>query len=224
MKPKFFRMLTASVLSLAVVVSSASTMVYAAGETYYLGGQAMTVKEDDMFGLAFKGLMPGDNKNTTVSLVNHSGYAQNVSLMAVAQTDEAKTLIDQVEMKVRLNGALLYWGNAAGDATIAESDAAYDDMHGWMTLGRFNNGASAALQIEVSVPESLGNEYQQMLDQVVWKLHTERIYDGGSDDGDDGDDGDEGSSTPTAQALVTIPESPVPLKDLPKTGGALEVR
>ncbi len=221
MKPKLFRMLTASALSLALVVSSASTMVFAAGETYYLGDTAMTVQENDMFGLAFKGLMPGDEKSTTVSLVNHSGFAQNVSLMAEAQTEEAQTLIDLVQMKVRLNGALLYWGNVAGDAVIAESDAAYDDMHDWMSLGRFNNGASAPLEIELIVPETLGNDFQSIMDQVVWRLHTERIntyVDGGDDDGDDGDE-----FILTPATLTEIPETPTPLADLPKTGGSLEI-
>jgi hypothetical protein len=165
MKPNIFRILTASVLSLAVVVSSASTMVFAAGETYYLGDTAMTVQENDMFGLAFKGLMPGDEKSTTVSLVNHSGFAQNVSLMAEAQTEEAQTLIDLVQMKVR-HGACTT-GQRGRRRGQRGSGAAYDDKHDWMSLGPLKQRCSAPLEIELMIQETLGNEFQSIMDQVV---------------------------------------------------------
>jgi hypothetical protein len=63
MKPNILRRITASVLSLAVVVLSASTTVFATGDTYLLGGETQTVQEGDLFGTAFKGLMPGDDKS-----------------------------------------------------------------------------------------------------------------------------------------------------------------
>jgi hypothetical protein len=201
------------------VVLSASTTVFATGDTYLLGGETQTVQEGDLFGTAFKGLMPGDDKTLEITLTNRSGFTQDVFLMAQAETEEAETLIDLLEMKLRLNGALLYWGNVAGAATIAESDAAHDDMYGWMALGRFTNGSSAALEVEIIVPTSLGNEFQAVMDSVVWTLHSERVHENDPDDPDeediwgDDDDGDE---------LVTIEDFPVPLADLPKTGGALE--
>jgi hypothetical protein len=33
-------------------------------------------------------------------------------------------------------------------------------------------GASAPIEIELLVPETLGNDFQSIMDQDVWRLHT----------------------------------------------------
>lgn len=213
---------TAALLSMAAVIFSASSTALAADATYVFDGADVEVAADDLFGTALKGLMPGDVRTLDITLQNNSGSAQDVYLSAEAKGENPLT--GAVEMKLWLNNALIYWGNVAGEPVEGLSGAGYADMYGWMTLGRFSSGAGVTLRVEISVPGELGNDYQNIMDHVVWKLRTQTINtsSGGGGGGGGGVSNKGFGSSQTPAELFTIEDEPVPLGDLPKTGGSLD--
>ena len=174
-------------LSLLLLVSLAAT-VFAAPAITFRGFSAgfdfepgSEYTETDLFG-SFKGVMPGDVLEETITFTNSAQDCDFVNLYMRAETHDeqgnplseavaasgetAATMSDflsQLSMRVWNGSELLY------DASPNELNGLRDNV----LLGTFRTGETAALRVELSVPAELGNEYAERVGEVDWIFHVE---------------------------------------------------
>lgn len=160
--------------------------------------------EDKFFELTTMG--PGDgtdsditpnDERSTIKITN--GYSQRFEVLLIAKRDmaieiQSPDLYDQLMLEV------VYRGET--DQTSIKGYAKDE-----MSLGFFEPGESQIMNLKVSLPEELGNEYQGKKAGVIWSFRAEIPEPGpgpgpGPDDDDDEDDEDEPE---------VVPEEPVPL-------------
>lgn len=157
------------------------SIIYKGGAEKYIYDPAMTdFTSTDMFNSGFKGAMPGDTLTGAVGVGNLKSGNYDVKLyMKALPHDEENPLnfdvsieqnndfLSQLQLKItnRQNGAVIF------DGTAAETDGLSD----WVLLGTFSKGKGTILDIELTIPIELGNEYAGCLGEVDWIFLAEEI-------------------------------------------------
>ena len=168
---------------------------------------------------------PNDEKST-IKITN--GYSQRFEVLLIAKRDmaieiQSPDLYDQLMLEV------VYRGET--DQTSIKGYAKDE-----MSLGFFEPGESQIMNLKVSLPEELGNEYQGKKAGVIWSFRAE-IPDTPppppppppppDDDDDDEDEPEDVPEEPVPLAVVEpapeeiIPEETVPLA-VPEVEEAIE--
>lgn len=155
----------------------------------------------------FKKLVPGDVKKQTIAINNTAGTGVEVYLRAedVAQVlarSELKPLVDCLSVKIVYNRTsaaetVLYEGPLSGNSNLAGAKNMKQDIY----LGSYYKGTQGTLDVTLTVPSELGNEYANAEAKINWIFTFKEI-----DDDDDDDD------------WSVIDKD---LGTLPKTGGQL---
>ncbi len=167
--------------------------------------------------------MPGDVQDQGVLLQNHSGdqltfyLKANPSQLGDSDADESsQALLQQLKLEVRYHevasdgeivrpGELIYQGPASGQwKTVSLRD--------YISLGTLDARKRAALQIGISVPTSLGNEYQNAMAAMDWSFYCVV-----NETSDSGSGGNGGSSSGHSSGTVEILEGGLPAS-LPDSG------
>ena len=130
----------------------------------------------------FKNMMPGDSRTQTVVVKNdYKGFDSiNVYMRAVLHGDEnplsesvaASETVDsmhdflkQFSMIVRLNGRVIY----------SASPDELDGLASNVFLGNIAYGETVKLDVELSLPETVGNEYANRVGEVDWVFTVEEV-------------------------------------------------
>ena len=140
-------------------------------------GSAYT--ETDLFG-GFHDMMPGDSRTETVEFRNEAkdcdyvtlylravphdaaGNPLSPALKAAGETEaSADAFLAALTLQVRVDGSVVYDGpaNAGLEAPVA--------------LGTFRTGETGAVEVALSMPKELGNEYAGRLGEIDWVFHAE---------------------------------------------------
>lgn len=226
---KFFK--TASTLVLAAALClNFSPVAFAAGSSVsfkdyeevfvFMGGTRYAAT--DLFG-GLKGIMPGDELRQVVSVGNDHANEVNIYLRAVPHGEDnplvydeefeaqdgkdqsgeenmrdetVDTMLDflaQLEMAINWNGSAIYEGPVppAGGPEDA------------VLLGSFAPGESKDLEVVLSVPIEMGNDYMNRVGEVDWVFTVEEL---------------DSEDPPTPPTPPTPPEDPEPNPGDPTPG------
>lgn len=212
------RRLTAVLLGLVFCVSVMGAAMAAPGDpdgkTITLveqdGGAAFTFSGDNDLFDDFKGVLPGDSLDQTITVAasGRNDYPYNIYLYArvcdkpgqdghPAVIQPAEDFLDHLTIEVSRNGSVLGDGTNLGDGTGKSG----------VLLGEFHPGESLDLDVKLTVDIQMGNEFQNAAAYIDWVFFAEQT---GTEDGYEtprpspSDGG--GESTPP----VDITDPPVP--------------
>ena len=200
MKMTFHKRLTAGLTAILMACSvnafavcadvPVSTVKYTGSET----GGKVELSSDDFFA-ASKDMMPGDTSHQQVTFQNRGKADIRIYLRAeyVALGDEAQDAVardmvfNQLDMKLTYptteNGQVvtktIYEGKLSGAVDkygVSLTDTEQNSGRGYV-LGRLSQNANMEMNVEITIPEELGNLYQNAVAKVKWIFIVEDLYD-----------------------------------------------
>lgn len=192
------------VLSLAMAVSAAgSSVTYKGNGDFFVVEPGSVYTDTDMFE-NFKGVMPGDVLEETITIKNeykgcdyikvsirgllHDGDGNPISpkvleeLKADQRNEELTELeymhdfLDRLELKVMQGNKLIYKGYPS-----SLDDGLRDDVY----LGSLRYGKSMTLDVTLKVPIELSNEYADRIGEVDWVFVISEFDDEDAKTGDE---------------------------------------
>ena len=199
----------------------------------------------DLF-TAFKKVMPGDELSQTIYIQNgwDSKDYIRLSMMAVLHDEEGNPISEDVMKALKaderneLESELAYMHDflhqltltvKAGEETIYEGHPdeltkGFEDGEAY-SFGKIRSGNTVKLDVTLSVPAELGNEYAGRIGEVDWKF----IWSGHNDPRPDPDPKPEPKPDPEPEPeeppVIIIPDPEIPLAppdepipEAPKTG------
>lgn len=209
---RFMKKISILALALVMVVGMSVTSFAAEASVKYEGDADQFVflpgsaySPTDLF-TDFKGVMPGDTlmQHIEVRNVTDDEYKVVLYMKALGASDlvdqdgnvivtkeESTELLKELTLKVTPIGGQDYYFNAFANET--------DGLTDWVCLGEFYKGGNVTLQVDLEVPITLGNDFQQRIGALQWTFKAVEIPAGdnpnenpeeepGNDDGGDGDD------------------------------------
>lgn len=183
---KLFKSLSV-VLVAFVMVLGLSSNVYAADNTlvysgkeegFGFGGSEYTPTD---FFHNFKGVMPGDELDENVSILNDASDCSEIKVYIknIVHDENGNPLSPNVDLEedneVTMNDFLnqLTMTITSGGNTIYSGSAYIQGMNEYIYLGTLQKGESLDLNIHLSVPIELANEYAYRVGEVDWSFVSE---------------------------------------------------
>ena len=160
----------------------------------------------------FKGVMPGDKltEEITIENKNKDFYYIKVYLRAIVHDEVGNPLSQSVtasgETVVSMQDFLAQLSMQVKKGTDLIFDASPDELDGLaanVLLGRLRRGESLKLDVVLTVPIDLGNEYANRVGEVDWVFTVEGFNDPVPTDTT------EPTEPPTDESEITKPPSPV---------------
>lgn len=157
-------------MAMAVVVFAASSVAFA-GEVSYEGqadgfvlSPGSSSSPTDLF-TNFNNVVPGDTLTDTVDVVNNGDQEARLYMRAMGGY-EGNDFLSQMNLKVTQRG-----GNDLFDAPADQMDG----LEEWVLLGDMSPGAKATLDLQLTVPLEMDNEYQDALGKLGWEFKVEEM-------------------------------------------------
>ena len=153
------------VLLSVLLLSSFSLTAFADSMVTWKGSTEQFVTstgDSDLFD-EFKNAMPGDTLTQTIRIRNLDKDKKSiyVYLRALGADAEGQALLAKLHLKVaQRNGSTLYDGPADQSGTLA----------GWRELGTLKYGDQATLDVTLTIPFELENQYQTAMGKVNWQI------------------------------------------------------
>ena len=172
---KFMR--TALILVLAMVCLA--TTALAAGSTVTYSGNSgnFVFAPEDLFA-DFKGVMPGDSLTDEIVIKNKANNKVdvNIYIRALGAT-EGEDFLNQMKLTVvnKSNGKTMFDAQANEVAQLSV----------WKTIGTFKSGSEAKLEVTLTVPIEMGNEFQDAVGELQWEFRVEEYPVQGPSTGDE---------------------------------------
>ena len=113
----------------------------------------------------FKNIMPGDEITETIEVINNSNNRKKVKIYmkALGSQNGSDAFLSQLHLTVKEGGKVLF--NSAANRT--------DQLSNWVLLGEFNYGDKKTLDLTLSVPIELNNDYQNAIGYLSWSFKVE---------------------------------------------------
>ncbi len=195
MKKNKFRRIAAISLTVVMLLGCSVMSVFAADGSEevapdrtvtYSGGSeeqtSLTISQQDFF-VNSKDLMPGEPGRTQTVRIENAG-SENVKVWLKSESVEGLTqqqqeLLNSLPMKITAhmqNGdkTVLYDGTTAGALVKNGTGDLTVEEHG-VSLGWLETGNYATLEVVISAPVTIGNEFQSMNSMVDWVFVVEGI-------------------------------------------------
>lgn len=220
-KTLFSLMLTLVVVfGLTVTAFADGTVIYVGDEESFTFSEGSEYSPTDLFD-SFKNLMPGDKLSQKVVVVNDGkeGYTTKIYMKALGPTDiedgtevgngedtdgfENKTVYQKVLSQLQLT-VVVDDGRELFDATADQVDGLYD----WVLLESLRPGEEVTLDLTLTVPLEMGNEFQDVAGYLDWAFKVEEIKDPEPTP----------TPTPTPEPTPEPTPTPTPVPVTPDTG------
>lgn len=115
----------------------------------------------------FKGVMPGDTLTQFIDIKNQElGGKVTLYVRAKAPQAAATQFLGKLQLQVKLEGEKLLF-SAPADATAGLTD--------WVCLGTFYAGGTTRLDLTLSVPIDLDDEFQHAQGSVIWEFRADEL-------------------------------------------------
>ena len=175
---KIICLLASLILVMATTATSfAGTVTYKGQAEKFLFEPGSEYSKTDLFGDQFKGVMPGDTITDTVTVRNEASDKVNVELFmralgatdlqnpedGIADVEQEKSAKFLKEMKLKViheDGTVLF--DAAANETAQLTD--------WVKLGDFKSGTEIDLNIQLTVPIEMGDDFQSAIGALDWQF------------------------------------------------------
>ena len=165
-------------LIVCILALSTALSVYAAdGKVTYSGNAGKFVFEPgsehsltDLFP-NFKDIMPGDTLTQKITVKNHADNKVKVKIYmrSPGAHKDSVAFLSQLRLMVQKSekNQMAYMFDAAADKTAQLTD--------WVCLGTLYSGGEVNLDVTLSVPEELGNLFQNRIGYLDWEFMIEEF-------------------------------------------------
>lgn len=164
-------------ITLALLLSSTVTVFAADGKVTYSGNAGNFVFEPgsdhsltDLFP-NFKGVMPGDSLTQKITVKNDADNKVKVKIYmrSLGAHEESAEFLSQLGLKVAKSkeNKMAYMFDAAADETAQLTD--------WVCLGTLYSGGEVNLDVTLTVPVELPNEFQNQIGYLDWEFMIEEF-------------------------------------------------
>ena len=165
---RFIKLITSLTFALILVCSMSAGAFAAESSVEYEGKAQEFIFEPgsehsptDLF-TDFKGVMPGDELNQTIRVKNDGAADVNVEIFIKAEgAVEDEEFLSQMNLIVTAPEEKELF-NAPADETGGLTD--------WVSLGTFKKGADTEIEAALSVPVTMGNDFQDRIGKLNWKF------------------------------------------------------
>ena len=169
--------LMALAAALVLLLTLSATALAADGNVSYSGNAGEFVFEPggsesltDLFP-TFQDLMPGDSVTQRIVLKNNANKRVNVriSMRALGAHHDSESFLSQLQLKVTQVGKTdLFEAPAAQTAQLTD----------WVLLGMLSSGGQVELEVTLTVPTSMGDEFQEQAGYMDWQFMAEETPSG----------------------------------------------
>ena len=153
-----------TLVSVAIADSASVTYVGGAEKFIFLPGSEYS--DTDLFD-NFKNVMPGDVISQAITVQNKSLNRVRIYIKADGVSEEDRDFLNQLKLNVK---------SSRGDIFDAQADETAQ-LTDWVSLGVFRRKGEANLNVTLTVPAELDNNYMSRVGTVVWSFAVEVIDD-----------------------------------------------
>ena len=172
---KFMR--TALILVLAMACLATTALAADSSVTYSGNSGNFVFAPDNLFD-DFSGVMPGDSLTEEIVVKNKANNKVdvNIYIRALGAT-EGEDFLNQMKLTVvnKSNGKTMF------DAQADE----VGQLNVWKPIGTFKSGSEAKLEVKLTVPIEMGNEFQDAVGKLQWEFRVEEYPIQGPQTGDE---------------------------------------
>lgn len=153
-----------TLVSVAIADSASVTYVGGAEKFIFLPGSEYS--DTDLFD-NFKNVMPGDVISQAITVQNKSLNRVRIYIKADGVSEEDRDFLNQLKLNVK---------SSRGDIFDAQADETAQ-LTDWVSLGVLRRKGEANLNVTLTVPAELDNNYMSRVGTVVWSFAVEVIDD-----------------------------------------------
>ena len=184
---KFFRIISSLVLALMLLCSTAVSFATGSSSVTYKGKAKEFIFQPgsdysvtDLF-TNFKGVMPGDTLTQQINVRNEASKKVNVKIYIralgpaelennngeeIVSADDSADFLKEMKLTVDTEDDTRLF-EAPADQTAGLTD--------WVCLGTFRSGADVDLNVNLEVPITMGNDYQERIGAMDWQFMAEEF-------------------------------------------------
>ena len=168
---RFLSLLLALSLIFAVPVHAAGgSVTYSGNAGDFLFAPGSDHSLTDLFP-DFKGVMPGDVLTQQITVKNRASNQVKVKIYirSLGAQEGSQEFLSQLKLKVAAsqNNTMAYMFDAAAHETAQLSE--------WVCLGTLYSGGVVNLDVTLTVPTSMGNEFQNQVGYLDWQFMIEEF-------------------------------------------------
>ena len=168
MKKKVLAFIMVLALCLGLAPAAfASSVTYQGQSEKFVFSPGSDYSPTDLFE-NFKGVMPGDQLTQQIEVKNAADNKVKVKLYirALGAHEASVEFLKQMNLTVRQDGkSVLFDAPADQKATLED----------WVCLGTFQSGADVKLDVTLSVPLEMDNEFQEAVGYLDWQFKVEEF-------------------------------------------------
>ena len=164
-------------VALLMVLSSTLPVMAADGKVTYSGNAGKFVFEPgsdhsltDLFP-NFKGVMPGDTLTQKITVKNDADNKVKVKIYirSLGAQEDSREFLSQLDLKVQKSteNEMAYMF----DAAASEKEQLYE----WVCLGTLYSGGEVNLDVTLTVPKELPNQFQNQIGKLDWEFMIEEF-------------------------------------------------
>lgn len=184
---KFFRIISSLVLALMLLCSTAVSFATGSSSVTYKGKAKEFIFQPgsdysvtDLF-TNFKGVMPGDTLTQQINVRNEASKKVNVKIYIralgpaelennngeeIVSADDSADFLKEMKLTVETDSDKKLF-DAPADQTAGLTE--------WVCLGTFRSGADVDLKVNLEVPITMGNDYQERIGALDWQFMAEEF-------------------------------------------------
>lgn len=184
---KTFRIISSLVLALMLLCSTAVSFATGSSSVTYKGKAKEFIFQPgsdysvtDLF-TNFKGVMPGDTLTQKINVRNEASKKVNVKIYIralgpaelennngeeIVSADDSADFLKEMKLTVETDSDKKLF-DAPADQTAGLTD--------WVCLGTFRSGADVDLNVDLEVPITMGNDYQERIGALDWQFMAEEF-------------------------------------------------
>ncbi len=184
---KAFRIISSLVLALMLLCSTAVSFATGSSSVTYKGKAKEFIFQPgsdysvtDLF-TNFKGVMPGDTLTQQINVKNEASKKVNVKIYIralgpaelennngeeIVSADDSADFLKEMKLTVDTEDDTRLF-EAPADQTAGLTD--------WVCLGTFRSGADVDLNVNLEVPITMGNDYQERIGALDWQFMAEEF-------------------------------------------------